>query len=86
MESSSAVALRSVRSRPGRSASSSRSGFLTATSGKFITGSDKKGFFVAPTVIETSDPKSVTMVEEIFGPVLTVSPWPRLDRSARLGC
>lgn len=35
-------------------------------------GSDKKGFFVHPTIIETSDPKSVTMVEEIFGPVLTV--------------
>lgn len=35
-------------------------------------GSDKKGFYVWPTVIETSDPKSITMVEEIFGPVLTV--------------
>lgn len=36
------------------------------------TGSDKNGFYVWPTIIETSDPKSVTMVEEIFGPVLTV--------------
>jgi len=31
-----------------------------------------KGFFVQPTVIETKDPKSVTMCEEIFGPVLTI--------------
>lgn len=44
-----------------------------------MTGSDSKGFFVAPTVIETSDPKSVTMVEEIFGPVLTVYPYPDAD-------
>jgi len=33
---------------------------------------DSKGFFVEPTVILTADPGSVTMVEEIFGPVLTV--------------
>jgi 1-pyrroline-5-carboxylate dehydrogenase len=31
-----------------------------------------KGYFIEPTVIETSDPKSTTMCEEIFGPVLTV--------------
>jgi len=31
-----------------------------------------KGYFVEPTVIETKDPSSVTMCEEIFGPVLTV--------------
>ncbi|MEP6725539.1 MAG: aldehyde dehydrogenase family protein, partial [Bacteroidota bacterium] len=34
---------------------------------------DKKaGYFIQPTVIETKNPKSVTMCEEIFGPVLTV--------------
>ncbi|MCR5759643.1 MAG: L-glutamate gamma-semialdehyde dehydrogenase [Bacteroidales bacterium] len=33
------------------------------------------GWFVEPTVIETSDPKFKTMVEEIFGPVLTVYPY-----------
>ncbi|OJT09511.1 Delta-1-pyrroline-5-carboxylate dehydrogenase [Trametes pubescens] len=33
---------------------------------------DSTGYFVQPTVILTKDPKSVTMVEEIFGPVLTV--------------
>ena len=35
-------------------------------------GDDSKGFFVQPTVILTKDPHSVTMVEEIFGPVITV--------------
>ncbi|KAG8843589.1 1-pyrroline-5-carboxylate dehydrogenase, partial [Serendipita sp. 411] len=33
---------------------------------------DSKGFFVQPTVILTKDPKSITMREEIFGPVVTV--------------
>jgi 1-pyrroline-5-carboxylate dehydrogenase len=31
-----------------------------------------KGFFVEPTIIETTDPSYVTMCEEIFGPVLTI--------------
>jgi 1-pyrroline-5-carboxylate dehydrogenase len=31
-----------------------------------------KGYFVEPTVILTKDPASVTMCEEVFGPVLTV--------------
>ncbi|HVG15463.1 MAG TPA: aldehyde dehydrogenase family protein, partial [Chitinophagaceae bacterium] len=36
-------------------------------------GFDKsKGYFIQPTVIETTDPKYVTMCEEIFGPVLTI--------------
>lgn len=42
---------------------------------KIIAGGetdDSKGFFVKPTVIECQDPKYVTMVEEIFGPVLSV--------------
>lgn len=33
---------------------------------------NQKGYFIQPTVILTKDPKSVTMVEEIFGPVLTI--------------
>jgi 1-pyrroline-5-carboxylate dehydrogenase len=37
------------------------------------TGDDSKGFFVQPTIIVTKDPKSITMVDEIFGPVITVS-------------
>jgi 1-pyrroline-5-carboxylate dehydrogenase len=32
----------------------------------------KKGWFIEPTVIETTDPSYVTMCEEIFGPVLTI--------------
>ncbi|KAF9000245.1 delta-1-pyrroline-5-carboxylate dehydrogenase [Cyathus striatus] len=36
------------------------------------SGDDSKGYFVQPTVILTKDPKSITMREEIFGPVVTV--------------
>jgi 1-pyrroline-5-carboxylate dehydrogenase len=32
---------------------------------------DSKGYFIEPTVIECHDPNYETMVEEIFGPVLT---------------
>jgi len=42
---------------------------------KIIAGGkyDKsKGYFIEPTVILTKDPSSLTMCEEIFGPVLTV--------------
>src|SRR5690606_6719466 len=40
-------------------------------------GSDKsKGYFIEPTVIVTEDPSSVTMCEEIFGPVLTIYVYP----------
>lgn len=35
-----------------------------------------KGYFVEPTVIVTKDPSSVTMCEEIFGPVLTIYVYP----------
>ena len=31
-----------------------------------------KGYFIEPTVAVSKDPKSVTMCEEIFGPVLTI--------------
>ncbi|XP_063829765.1 delta-1-pyrroline-5-carboxylate dehydrogenase, mitochondrial [Ostrinia nubilalis] len=33
---------------------------------------DSKGYFVQPTIIETSDPHDKLMTEEIFGPVLTI--------------
>ncbi|MER3471676.1 MAG: 1-pyrroline-5-carboxylate dehydrogenase [Chitinophagaceae bacterium] len=42
---------------------------------KIIVGGtyDKsKGYFIQPTIIETTDPKYITMCEEIFGPVLTI--------------
>jgi len=31
-----------------------------------------KGYFIEPTVIEVTDPKYVTMCEELFGPILTI--------------
>ena len=31
-----------------------------------------KGYFIAPTLIETTDPAYITLREEIFGPVLTI--------------
>jgi 1-pyrroline-5-carboxylate dehydrogenase len=37
---------------------------------------DRVGYFVEPTVIQVSDPHSVTMREEIFGPVLSVFVYP----------
>ncbi len=42
---------------------------------KIIAGGNynkTEGYFIEPTVIEASDPKYVTMCEEIFGPVLTI--------------
>jgi 1-pyrroline-5-carboxylate dehydrogenase len=46
-----------------------------ASDAKVIAGGqcdDSKGWFIRPTVIETTNPTFKTMVEEIFGPVLTV--------------
>ena len=37
---------------------------------------DSKGWFVEPTVVLTTDPKSKLMSEEIFGPVLTLYVYP----------
>jgi 1-pyrroline-5-carboxylate dehydrogenase len=39
-------------------------------------GDKSEGWFIEPTVAVTKDPKSVTMCEEIFGPVLTVYVYP----------
>jgi 1-pyrroline-5-carboxylate dehydrogenase len=36
----------------------------------------KEGYFIAPTIAVTKDPKSTTMCEEIFGPVLTIYVYP----------
>ena len=33
---------------------------------------DSKGYFIEPTIIQTTDPMFKTMVEEIFGPVITI--------------
>ncbi|HLY72444.1 MAG TPA: L-glutamate gamma-semialdehyde dehydrogenase [Puia sp.] len=34
------------------------------------------GYFIQPTIIEAKDPRSITMCEEIFGPVLTIHVYP----------
>ncbi len=49
-------------------------------------GDDRAGWFVPPTVVETDDPRSRLMVEEIFGPVLTVFVYEdaRLDEAVAL--
>jgi 1-pyrroline-5-carboxylate dehydrogenase len=41
--------------------------------------SKKLGYFIEPTVIETTDPKYTTMCEEIFGPVLTIYTYPAAE-------
>ncbi len=48
---------------------------VDGTTAKIIAGGNctkTTGYFVEPTIIETSDPKYITMCEEIFGPVLTI--------------
>ncbi len=37
---------------------------------------DATGWFVRPTILETTDPRYEAMCEEIFGPVVTVHPYP----------
>jgi len=46
--------------------------------------SKKEGYFIQPTVIETTDPKYTTMCEEIFGPVLTIYVYPANEFEATL--
>jgi 1-pyrroline-5-carboxylate dehydrogenase len=36
------------------------------------TGDKSVGYFIRPTIIQTTDPKFITMQEEIFGPVMTI--------------
>ena len=40
------------------------------------TYDDSEGYFIQPTVVETRDPRSRLMREEVFGPVLTVYVYP----------
>jgi len=49
-----------------------------AADAKIICGgefSDSEGYFIRPTIIETENPKYQSLVEEIFGPVLTIFPY-----------
>ncbi len=45
-----------------------------------------EGYFIRPTIIKTENPKSKTMVEEIFGPVLTIYVYPddKVDETVEL--
>ena len=50
-----------------------------ATGVKLVAGGgvdDSIGYFVQPTLLQADDPEYRTMCEEIFGPVLTVHPYP----------
>jgi len=66
------------RTFSGRAAYDKILGYITKareSGGEILTGGsgdDSQGFFIQPTVILTQDPKSITMREEIFGPVVTV--------------
>ncbi len=48
------------------------------------SGDDREGYFVKPTVVETTDPKHRMMREEIFGPVLTVWAYPDEEEAEAL--
>ena len=45
---------------------------------------DSKGYFIEPTVVVTTNPKFTTMVEEIFGPVITIYVYPAAQWSETL--
>ena len=49
-------------------------------------GDKSEGYFVQPTLIETADPRTTTMCEEIFGPILTIFPYDdaKLDEAVEL--
>jgi len=45
---------------------------------------DSQGFFIQPTIIQSHEPQSKLMVEEIFGPVLTIYVYPEKEYEATL--
>lgn len=45
---------------------------------------DSTGYFIEPTIVQAKDPTSKLMVEEIFGPVLTVYVYPEAEFDATL--
>jgi len=60
-----------------------------ATDAQIVYGGkcdDSKGYFIAPTLIETSNPKFKLLEEEIFGPVMTVFVYDdnKLDETLKL--
>lgn len=60
----------------------------SAPDAKIIAGGtydNSKGYFIRPTIIETTNPQFKTMTEEIFGPVLTVIVYPEDEYEKWLG-
>jgi 1-pyrroline-5-carboxylate dehydrogenase len=58
-----------------------------ASDAKIIAGGkcdDAEGYFIEPTVIETTNPKFRSLCEEIFGPVLTLYVYPDAEIDAAL--
>jgi 1-pyrroline-5-carboxylate dehydrogenase len=45
---------------------------------------NSKGWFIQPTIVQTTDPMDKIMVEEIFGPVLTIYVYPDKDLDSAL--
>ena len=59
--------------------------------GRVVTGGARmtdggldKGFFVAPTIVDAVTPEMTLFREEIFGPVLTVTPFESVDEAVEL--
>ena len=48
------------------------------------TYDDREGYFIQPTVVQSQDPRSKLMCEEIFGPVLTVYVYPENEYDTML--
>jgi 1-pyrroline-5-carboxylate dehydrogenase len=48
------------------------------------TYDDREGYFIQPTVVQSKDPRSKLMCEEIFGPVMTVYVYPAKEFEATM--
>jgi p-cumic aldehyde dehydrogenase len=49
------------------------------------TGGQSEGYFVEPTILSNTKPDQRVFQEEIFGPVLTATPFSDIDEAIRLG-
>jgi len=58
-----------------------KAGAQVITGGQRI---DRTGYFVAPTILLTSDPQNPAYREEVFGPVITATPYDDIEELAAL--
>jgi len=58
--------------------------WIRASSGEVLTGGDKDGELIRPTVIARPAPDDEVSCEEVFGPVCTVTPVDSLDEAIEL--